>query len=112
MSQNFSTGTPVYTINDFNCRDNLCQAKLFVLYFPRWLNRLESLIIEVNEKFQHFFGSMGFAGEVHLHRGNSENDFANYGIDILVKFRENMPLQKLDPFRQSGKFLLKFKPPY
>jgi hypothetical protein len=77
--------------------------RLHVPFF-RWLNRLESLIIQVNEKFQHFFGSMGFAGEVQLHRGNSENDFANYGINILVKFRENMPLQKLDPFRQSGKF--------
>ena len=45
---------------------------------------------------------MGYAGHIQLDRGKFENDFANYGIEILVKFRENMPLQKLDPFRQSG----------
>jgi chromosome segregation ATPase len=64
--------------------------------------RMESLMVQVNDKFRHFFASMGYAGEVQLHQGSSENDFANYGIDILVKFRDNMPLQKLDPFRQSG----------
>jgi hypothetical protein len=63
---------------------------------------MDTLMVQVNEKFQFYFGSMGYAGEVHLDRGKHENDFANYGIEILVKFRENMPLQKLDPFRQSG----------
>ena len=68
----------------------------------RWLNRLDGLMSQVNDKFQTFFASMGYAGEIKLNRGNFENDFANYGVEILVKFRENMPLQKLDPFRQSG----------
>ena len=52
---------------------------------------------------------MGYAGHIQLDRGKFENDFAHYGIEILVKFRENMPLQKLDPFRQSGHFGLKFR---
>jgi chromosome segregation ATPase len=64
---------------------------------------MDSLMNQVNSKFQEFFTMMGFAGEVQLDRGKSENDFANYGIEILVKFRENMPLQKLDPYRQSGR---------
>ena len=36
---------------------------------------------------------MGFAGEVQLHEGSHENDFDNYGIKILVKYRDSEPLQ-------------------
>ena len=68
----------------------------------RWLSRLTSLVEQISEKFSEFFSSMGFAGMVQLGKGEHENDFANYGIDILVKFRDNVPLQKLDPFKQSG----------
>ena len=60
-------------------------------------------VVKMYEKFfSQFFSSMGFAGMVQLGKGEHENDFANYGIDILVKFRDNVPLQKLDPFKQSG----------
>lgn len=68
----------------------------------RWLTRMGTLMTQVDDKFREFFAAMGYAGQVNLSRGNSEDDFANYGVEILVKFRENMPLQKLDPFRQSG----------
>ena len=68
----------------------------------RWITRLTRLVDEISERFSHFFSSMGFAGMVQLGRGEHLNDFSNYGIDILVKFRENVPLQKLDPFKQSG----------
>ena len=68
----------------------------------RWLGKLTKLIDEISEKFSDFFNNMGFAGMVQLGKGEHINDFANYGIDILVKFRENVPLQKLDPFKQSG----------
>ena len=36
---------------------------------------------------------MGFAGEVKLYTGAHENDFDNFGIKILVKYRDNQPLQ-------------------
>ena len=49
-----------------------------------------------------FFQHMGFAGEVKLNRGQHDDDFNNYGFDVLVKFREKLPLQRLDPFKQSG----------
>ena len=68
----------------------------------RWLTRLNKLVKEISEKFSNFFSSMGFAGMVELGKGEHLNDFSNYGIDILVKFRDNVPLQKLDPFKQSG----------
>ena len=68
----------------------------------RWLTRLRRLVDDISYKFSQFFDSMGFAGMVELGSGDHINDFANYGIDVLVKFRENVPLQKLDPFKQSG----------
>ena len=45
---------------------------------------------------------MGFAGEVVLHKGNSDLDLANYGLKILVKFREEEALQPLAGCTQSG----------
>ena len=44
-------------------------------------------------RFSKFFGIMGFAGGVQLHTGSHENDFDNYGIKILVKYRDTEPLQ-------------------
>ena len=73
-----------------------------VVVRERWLSRLSRLVEEISERFSNFFSSMGFAGMVELGKGEHLNDFANYGIDVLVKFRENVPLQKLDPFKQSG----------
>ena len=45
---------------------------------------------------------MGYAGQVVLNKGQHETDFANYGIDIMIKFRSNHELQRLDPYKQSG----------
>ena len=53
-------------------------------------------------RFSDYFASMGFAGEVALYEGNHETDYANFGIDILVKHRDNLQLQKLTPHLQSG----------
>jgi hypothetical protein len=43
---------------------------------------------------------MGFAGQVELHTGEYENDFDNYGVNILVKYRDTEPLQKLTAHHQ------------
>ena len=40
--------------------------------------------------------------QVKLGHGDNLNDFDKYGIDIYVKFRENVAMSKLDPFTQSG----------
>ena len=45
---------------------------------------------------------MGFAGAVELHTGNHLNDFDNYGIKILVKYRDSEPLQ-VGKERELGK---------
>jgi chromosome segregation ATPase len=45
---------------------------------------------------------MGFAGSVILHQGDHELDFKNYGLQILVKFRNKDSLQPLSSSVQSG----------
>ena len=54
-----------------------------------WLAGLEALVLKIGGRFAHYFASMGFAGDVALSRGQHQNDFANYGIDILVKYRDD-----------------------
>jgi chromosome segregation ATPase len=68
----------------------------------RWIVRLEALVSRISEQFSTFFEHMGFAGCVQLNKGKHEDDFGNYGFDVLVKFRNKLPLQRLDPFKQSG----------
>jgi len=68
----------------------------------RWQRQLEELIGQISAGFSQFFATMGFAGEVKLGHGDNLNDFDKYGIDIYVKFRENVAMSKLDPFTQSG----------
>jgi len=78
------------------------QAKRIERVKEEWLGALNDLIGEINERFAKFFGTMGFAGAVELHTGNHLNDFDNYGIKILVKYRDSEPLQELTPHHQSG----------
>lgn len=68
----------------------------------RWLVKLEELVSRVSAQFSIFFEHMGFAGCVELNKGQHEDDFTNYGFDVMVKFRDKLPLQRLDPFKQSG----------
>ena len=35
-----------------------------------------------------------------LHKGKFENDFENYGVDIMVKYRDREPLQRLTAHHQ------------
>merc|ERR1711922_78642 len=64
-----------------------------------WLTGLNNLI---HDRFSSFFLKMGFAGQVELYTGKNENDFDNYGIKILVKYRDHEVLHELNAHRQSG----------
>ena len=65
-----------------------------------WLTSLNNLVSRINTRFSAHFASMGFAGQVQLHKGEFENDFENYGVDIMVKYRDREPLQKLTAHHQ------------
>jgi len=83
-------------------KDKNSLAKKIGKVKDQWLEGLNSLISEINTRFAHNFEIMGFAGAVELFTGKHENDFDNYGIKILVKYRNTEPLQELTPYHQSG----------
>jgi chromosome segregation ATPase len=69
----------------------------------RWLEKLEALVDNISERFSAYFEHMDYAGEIRLNKGNNnEDDFTNYGLEVMVKFRDKYDLQRLDPFKQSG----------
>ena len=49
--------------------------------------------------FSDLLSILNFAGCVNLDKGKHEEDFSNYGFDVMVKFREKLPLQRLDPYK-------------
>ncbi|ORZ12799.1 P-loop containing nucleoside triphosphate hydrolase protein [Absidia repens] len=64
-----------------------------------WEPRLERLVARISEKFSEAFERIGCAGEVGIGR---DEDYAKWGINIQVKFRDNEKLQLLTGQRQSG----------
>ncbi|KAI9004177.1 P-loop containing nucleoside triphosphate hydrolase protein [Gaertneriomyces semiglobifer] len=65
----------------------------------QWIPELQSLIQRLSTNFATAFDKIGCAGEVRI----SENeDYDQWGIEILVKFRDNERLQPLTGTRQSG----------
>ncbi|KAG8689456.1 Structural maintenance of chromosomes protein 5 [Ceratobasidium sp. 423] len=66
----------------------------------KWKPALEELVSQISRKFSAAFDRIRRAGEVHVR--DAGDDYANWAIDILVKFRETEKLQILDAHRQSG----------
>ena len=73
-----------------------------------WTTALQNSLEKVNMLFQQYMQELGCAGEVRLRKGASEHsedslgDFANWGVEIRVKFREKSPLQVLSAHHHSG----------
>ena len=73
-----------------------------------WKTALQNSLEKVNMLFQQYMQELGCAGEVRLRKGASEHsedslgDFANWGVEIRVKFREKSPLQVLSAHHHSG----------
>lgn len=74
----------------------------------RWESALNNIIErEVSDKFSAYMKEVGCAGEVKLYRGknsrdNGEYNFKDWGVEILVKFRESSSLQALSAQTHSG----------
>lgn len=65
----------------------------------QWYTALTALVQNVSERFARAFQAVGNAGQVRI----AENpDYDLWGIEILVKFRDNEQLQLLTAHRQSG----------
>ncbi|ELU45347.1 chromosome structural maintenance protein smc5 [Rhizoctonia solani AG-1 IA] len=66
----------------------------------KWKPALDDLVEQISRKFSAAFDRIRRAGEIHVR--DAGDDYANWAIDILVKFRETEKLQILDAHRQSG----------
>eukprot|EP00549_Striatella_unipunctata_P004322 CAMPEP_0118725814 /NCGR_PEP_ID=MMETSP0800-20121206/33350_1 /TAXON_ID=210618 ORGANISM="Striatella unipunctata, Strain CCMP2910" /NCGR_SAMPLE_ID=MMETSP0800 /ASSEMBLY_ACC=CAM_ASM_000638 /LENGTH=480 /DNA_ID=CAMNT_0006634557 /DNA_START=166 /DNA_END=1608 /DNA_ORIENTATION=- len=72
-----------------------------------WEAALKNTISKVNILFGKYMTELGCAGEVRLYRGNSNDgsnngSFKDWGVEILVKFRDTSNLQVLSAQVQSG----------
>ncbi|XP_041448109.1 structural maintenance of chromosomes protein 5 isoform X2 [Drosophila obscura] len=76
------------------------ETEMSALY-EKWKPKLNDLIGTINIKFGEFMESIDYVGEINLSESDPY-DFDTYGIQILVQFRKNTPLQTLDKFIQSG----------
>lgn len=65
-----------------------------------WKAELESIVSTISASFSDSFASINCVGEVQLRE--DEENYANWGIEILVKFRSSEKLQVLTAQRQSG----------
>ncbi|CAL9738023.1 structural maintenance of chromosomes protein 5 [Monosporozyma servazzii] len=61
--------------------------------------KLNSFIEQISAKFGKLFTNVGSAGEVRLEKPTL---YEEWNIEILVKFRDNTPLKRLDSHTQSG----------
>lgn len=61
--------------------------------------RLDEMVSDISKRFAKLFTSVGSAGAVHLEKPHL---FSEWQIEILVKFRDNAALKKLDSHTQSG----------
>ncbi|KAF4549918.1 AAA domain-containing protein 9 [Elsinoe fawcettii] len=64
-----------------------------------WEPKLDTLISQISDAFGDNFNRIGCAGEVQV---SKVENFAEWSILIMVRFRENEPLSPLDSHRQSG----------
>ncbi|KOS19946.1 Structural maintenance of chromosomes protein 5 [Escovopsis weberi] len=64
-----------------------------------WEPRVDALVNEINNAFAYNFEQISCAGEVRIHK---DEDFDQWALQIMVKFREYETLQQLNAHRQSG----------
>ncbi|CAI5442179.1 unnamed protein product [Caenorhabditis angaria] len=67
-----------------------------------WKQKVNEMIEKINENYRDNFIKMGCLGEVHLEIPENKLDIDNYGIMIMVCFRNGEKLKRLDQRVQSG----------
>lgn len=85
-----------------------------------WYPAIQNIVETINTNFSNFFDKMGFVGEVEMTRKEEvscerissrsffytffyfQRDYADYGIQIRVQYRDNEKLQALNRHVQSG----------
>lgn len=75
------------------------QAHMRGLY-DAWYPNVKAMVDRINLNFRNFFAQLGCLGEVRLEEKGDAYD--EWEIAILIKFRDEEPLQRLSAQRQSG----------
>merc|ERR1712096_474285 len=68
----------------------------------KWINGVEGLVENINDRFGSMMAELGYAGQISLSQGKREIDFSSYGVKIQVRFRVGHELQDLSKGTQSG----------
>jgi len=68
-----------------------------------WIHGVRQMVGRVGDKFADMMATLGYSGEIKLNEGGTNTlDMKNYGIKILVKFRNDDTFQELSKGTQSG----------
>ena len=73
--------------------------KLIETISIRFVTKLQTMVDAIDAHFSVLLEYLGFAGNVILDKGKHQEDFTNFGFDVMVKFRDKLNLQRLDPFK-------------
>jgi len=68
----------------------------------QWLTPLKALVSKINVEYARLFQMLGYDGRIELTMPEDKYKTNEYGIDILVKFRDSSQLTKLNSRTQSG----------
>uniref|UniRef100_A0A6G1SB21 Structural maintenance of chromosomes protein 5 n=1 Tax=Aceria tosichella TaxID=561515 RepID=A0A6G1SB21_9ACAR len=69
----------------------------------RFLSKLDDVITVIDEHYQEFMSKLNYGGKVELYWDTAHpDDFSSYGINIMVKYRDDEQLIPLSSTRQSG----------
>ncbi|GMR36561.1 hypothetical protein PMAYCL1PPCAC_06756 [Pristionchus mayeri] len=68
----------------------------------KWLEPVNEIINKINKNYGAFFERLGCNGEIDLDKPEDITRMTDYGIRIMVKFRESDKLRRLDHQVQSG----------
>ncbi|CAH2057808.1 unnamed protein product, partial [Iphiclides podalirius] len=68
----------------------------------KWLPPLETLLRNINSRFGEMFAKLGCAGEIQLDKSGGDEEFSQYGVAVMVRFRAGEQLQRLTRHLQSG----------
>jgi chromosome segregation ATPase len=101
------------TRGDLDDMTNRKEKKILELNNQRepWESALDKIVTTVDKRFGNYMRELGCKGEVRLRKGksgdensndNEESSFKDWGVEIRVSFRENLPPSVLSAQVQSG----------
>ena len=68
-----------------------------------WIEGVRKMVSQVGDKFSEMMATLGYSGQIELIEGkDNELDLKNYGVKIMVKFRDQEEFQELTKGTQSG----------